>query len=72
MGAAVSEKVRTAYGVVQDANVHRYVTLVGGVLAQISSKPNIPWTFIVLDTDARQRVCRAGWIRPHHARRARA
>lgn len=33
----------------QDAAVHRYVTLVGTVLAQASSRPNLPWTFIVLD-----------------------
>ncbi len=52
LGAAVSEKVRMRYGVVQDANVHRYVALVGTALTQISTKPNIPWNFIVLDTDA--------------------
>lgn len=52
LGAAVSERVRARYGVVQDAAVHRYVTLVGTVLAQASSKPALPWTFIVLDTDA--------------------
>lgn len=52
LGAAVSEKVRIRYGVVQDANAHRYVTLVGTALTQLSSKPNIPWQFIVLDTDA--------------------
>jgi predicted Zn-dependent protease len=52
LGAAVSEKVRMRYGVVQDANVHRYVALVGTALTQISTKPNLPWVFIVLDTDA--------------------
>lgn len=52
LGAAVSEKVRTRYGVVQNQAVHRYVTLVGLSLAQRSSKPDLPWTFIVLDTDA--------------------
>lgn len=51
LGAAVSEKIRARYGVVQDPAVHRYVALVGGVLAQASSRPNLPWTFIVLDTD---------------------
>jgi predicted Zn-dependent protease len=51
LGAAVSEKIRARYGVVQDAAVHRYVSLVGNVLAQASSRPNLPWTFIVLDTD---------------------
>ncbi len=52
LGTAVSERVRTRYGVVQDANVHRYVALVGMALAQASEKPNFEWTFIVLDTDA--------------------
>jgi beta-barrel assembly-enhancing protease len=52
IGAGVSQKLRERYGVVQDANVHRYVALVGGVIAQASSRPALPWTFIVLDTDA--------------------
>lgn len=52
LGAAVSEKVRQRYGVVQNRDVHRYVTLVGLSLTQRSSKPDLPWTFIVLDTDA--------------------
>ena len=51
LGAAVSEKVRIRYGVVQDQAVHRYVSLVGLALAQASSRPNLPWKFIVLDTD---------------------
>jgi predicted Zn-dependent protease len=52
IGAAVSQKMRERYGVVQDANVHKYVALVGGVLAQASTRANLPWTFIVLDTDS--------------------
>jgi beta-barrel assembly-enhancing protease len=51
IGAGVSERVRTRYGVVQDPAVHRYVTLVGMVLAQASTRPALPWKFIVLDTD---------------------
>ena len=51
IGQAVSEKVRARYGVVQDAAVHRYVTLVGASLAVSGKRPNLPWTFIVLDTD---------------------
>lgn len=51
LGAAVSERIRTRYGVVQDAAVHRYVALVGGALAQVSTRPALPWTFVVLDTD---------------------
>jgi Zn-dependent protease with chaperone function len=51
LGAAVSEHIRQRYGVVQDPAVHKYVTLVGAVLAQASDRPNLPWKFIVLDTD---------------------
>ena len=51
LGEAVSERIRTRYGVVQDAAVHRYLALVGGALAQGSKRPALPWTFIVLDTD---------------------
>jgi predicted Zn-dependent protease len=51
LGQGISEKVRARYGVVQDASVHRYVTLVGAVLATSSKRPGLPWTFIVLDTD---------------------
>jgi predicted Zn-dependent protease len=51
LGEAVSERVRTRYGVVQDEAVHRYVSLVGTVLVQAGPRPNLPWKFIVLDTD---------------------
>jgi hypothetical protein len=43
--------VRQRYGVVQDEAVHRYVTLVGTLLVKKSSRPNLPFKFIVLDTD---------------------
>lgn len=51
LGEAVSEKIRARYGVVQDPAIHKYVTLVGRVLAQSSTRPGLPWRFIVLDTD---------------------
>ena len=51
LGADVSERVRGRYGVVQDAAVHRYVTLVGTLLVKKSTRPNLPFKFIVLDTD---------------------
>jgi predicted Zn-dependent protease len=51
IGAAVSDLVRQRYGVVQDPAVHKYVTLVGTALAQVSSRRSLPWQFIVLDTD---------------------
>ena len=52
IGADVSQRLRLRYGVVQDPAVTRYVTLVGTVIAQASSRPDLPWRFIVLDTDA--------------------
>ena len=52
LGAKVSTLVRQRYGVVQDAAVHKYVTLVGRTVTEKSTKPGLPWTFIVLDTDA--------------------
>jgi beta-barrel assembly-enhancing protease len=51
LGSLVSQKVRERYGVVQDAAVHRYVTLVGEAVAQATGE-NVTWTFVVLDTDA--------------------
>jgi len=52
LGAEVSANIRKKFGVVQDPAVHRYVTLVGGVLTRVSKKPDYSWHFIVLDTDA--------------------
>ncbi|RPJ55402.1 MAG: hypothetical protein EHM23_26320 [Acidobacteria bacterium] len=51
LGKAVSEKIRAAYGVQQDAEAHRYVTLVGLVAAQKTSRPNLPYQFIILDSN---------------------
>ena len=51
LGKQVSAKIRTRYGVVQDTEAHKYVSLVGLAMAQSSTRPNLPWTFIVLDTD---------------------
>ena len=51
LGEQVSARLRETYGVVQDAGLTKYVSLAGGVLAQQSTRPNLAWTFIVLDTD---------------------
>jgi len=52
IGASVSERIRQRYGVVQDPAVHKYVTLVGSVVAQEIAGDAKGFTFIVLDTDA--------------------
>jgi predicted Zn-dependent protease len=51
IGQQVSDKVVETFGVYQDAGVTKYVTLVGAVLAQASTRPNLNWQFVVLDTD---------------------
>ena len=51
LGEAVSVTVRTEFGVLQDAAVTKYVSLVGSVLAKASTRPDLKWEFIVLDTD---------------------
>jgi len=51
LGAAVSDRIRARYGVVQDAAVHRYVGLVGSLLGRASSRPTLTYRIIVLDTD---------------------
>jgi predicted Zn-dependent protease len=51
LGERVSGMLRQRFGVVQDRELTKYVTLVGTVVAQQSSRPTLQWTFIVLDTD---------------------
>lgn len=51
LGDQVSASLLQKYGAYQDKDVAKYVTLVGSVLAQQSSRPGLNWTFIVLDTD---------------------
>lgn len=51
LGEQVSAKLVDKYGVYQDKDVTKYVSLLGGVLAKESGHPNLNWTFIVLDTD---------------------
>lgn len=51
LGEDVSAKLRQEFGVYQDKEVTKYVSLVGRVLAQGSTRPQLDWQFIVLDTD---------------------
>ena len=72
LGAAVSERIRKKYGVVQDPAIHKYVTLVGSVLAQASSRPEPRLEVHRARHRRRERARRARRLRPHHARRALA
>jgi predicted Zn-dependent protease len=51
LGERISTKLVNTFGVYQDKDVAKYVTLVGTVLAKESGHPDLNWTFIVLDTD---------------------
>jgi predicted Zn-dependent protease len=51
IGEKVSDRVRVEFGVFQDRAVTKYVTLVGTLMTQASSRPDLEWEFIVLDTD---------------------
>ena len=51
LGERISAMLVDRFGVYQDHEVTKYVTLVGSVLAQASTRPNLQWEFIVLDTD---------------------
>jgi predicted Zn-dependent protease len=52
LGEAISERIRQAYGVQQDEEATRYVTLVGKVVAAKSSRPDLDYQFIILDSDS--------------------
>lgn len=51
LGLAISNRIRARYGVAQDLEVTRYMTLVGATVAQKSGRPSVPWQWIVLDSD---------------------
>jgi predicted Zn-dependent protease len=51
LGENISTQLMQRFGVYQDPAVAKYVTLVGTVLAQASSRPNLAWEFIVLDSE---------------------
>jgi predicted Zn-dependent protease len=51
LGEYVSGKLIERFGVYQDQAVGKYVALLGAALAQASSRPNLKWEFIVLDTE---------------------
>lgn len=51
IGQLVSDKMVETFGVYQDANVTKYVTLVGAVMALQSPRPGLDWQFVVLDTE---------------------
>ena len=52
LGKQSDADVRKEMGVYEDANIQRYVDRVGQRLAKASHRPNLPWTFTVVDATA--------------------
>jgi hypothetical protein len=50
LGLAISHRIRSRYGVVQDPAVTRYLSFVGSAVAAESGRPQLPWHWIVLDS----------------------
>lgn len=51
LGLAISQRIRSRYGVAQDPEVTRYMSLVGQAVAARSGRASLPWQWIVLDSD---------------------
>jgi predicted Zn-dependent protease len=49
MGRAAAQQVRQTIGLVDDAQLQQYIQRVGETLARTSHRPNLPWTFGVVD-----------------------
>ena len=52
LGRAISQRIRTRFGVAQDIDATRYVSLVGLTVAARSGRPELPWQWIILDTSS--------------------
>jgi len=52
MGRELDGQVRKEMGVYEDAEIQRYVEDLGMGLARASQRPNLPWSFAVLDSPA--------------------
>ena len=52
MGQQADAEIRREMGVYPDQELQRYVSDIGMRLAQQSHRPNLPWTFTVVDSPA--------------------
>jgi predicted Zn-dependent protease len=50
LGQAISRKIRERYGVVQDRDETRYLSMVGLMVARKTDRPHLPYRFIILDS----------------------
>ncbi|MEZ5286340.1 MAG: M48 family metalloprotease [Vicinamibacterales bacterium] len=52
LGRQADAEIRREMGVYDDTEVQRYVSDIGMRLARVSHRPNLPWTFTVVDNSA--------------------
>ena len=52
IGQQQDQEIRREMGVYDDANLQRYVSEIGQELASHSHRPNLPWTFTIVDVPA--------------------
>ncbi len=52
LGEAISHRIRARYGVAQDRDATRYLSLVGLTVAAKSGRAELPWQWIILDSSS--------------------
>ena len=52
LGQAISHRIRARYGVAQDVDATRYLSLVGLTVAAKSGRAELPWQWIILDSSS--------------------
>jgi len=52
LGEAISYRIRARYGVAQDPEATRYLSLVGLTVAAHSGRAQLPWHWVILDSSA--------------------
>jgi predicted Zn-dependent protease len=52
LGEAISYRIRARYGVTQDLEATRYLSLVGLTIAAQSGRADLPWHWVILDSSA--------------------
>ena len=63
IGRSIAANIAGRYGVIRDPELTRYISLVGNTVARKSDRPNLHYTFGVLDTDiVNAFACPGGYI----------
>src|SRR3712207_3824202 len=49
MGATYAQQINAQLPIVQDAEIHRYINLLGDSVAKLADDRNLDWSFYVVD-----------------------